>query len=185
MAYSPDGQRLASGDGCPPWEHVDHLRTPGIVRVWEEATGHECLVLRGHTQNVMGVTFSPDGHRLATVSGGVLAVPLVAAKPGELMIWNAKDGALIQTVRGHDGPLTAVAYSPDGQTLATSSWDRTVMLWDAQDRYPAIHAGGPSGLGLSRHVRRLRATAGDGRRRWGRPALGRRLGSVTRNVSRS
>ena len=131
VAYSPDGQRLASGDGCPPWEHVDHLRTPGVVRVWEEATGRECLVLRGHTQNVMGVSFSPDGHRLATVCGGVLAVPLVIAKPGEMMIWDANDGSLIQSVRGQNGPLTSVAYSPDGETLATSSWDRTAVLWDA------------------------------------------------------
>ena len=184
VAYSPDGRRLASGDGCPPWEHVDHLRTPGVVRVWDEPTGGECLVLRGHTQNVMGVTFSPDGHRLATVSGGVLAVPLVAAKPGELLIWDAKDGALVRTVHGHDGPLTSVAYSPDGRTLATSSWDRTVMLCDARIRDATILVGGPPRLGLPCCFRLLRATVGDGRRRRGRPALGHRFGSIARDLSR-
>jgi WD40 repeat protein/tRNA A-37 threonylcarbamoyl transferase component Bud32 len=133
VAYSSDGRRLASGDGYPPWESAQHLRSRGIVKVWDESTGNECFSLRGHTQNVMGVAFSPDGRRLATVSGGSLAIPQVASnKSGELLIWDAGNGELVRTIRGHEGPLTAVAYSPDGETLATSSWDRTVKLWDPE-----------------------------------------------------
>ena len=132
VAYSRDGGRLASGDGYPPWESAQHLRSPGIVKVWDEATGNVCFSRSGHTQNVMGVAFSPDGRRLASISGGSLAVPQVASKPGELLIWDASNGELVRSIRGHDGPLTAVAYSPDGKTIATSSWDRTVKLWDPE-----------------------------------------------------
>ncbi|MCZ2343000.1 MAG: hypothetical protein LC104_14600, partial [Bacteroidales bacterium] len=32
---------------------------------------------------------------------------------------------------GHKGLVTAIAFSPDGQTLASGSWDETVRLWDA------------------------------------------------------
>lgn len=37
------------------------------------------------------------------------------------------------TVRGHNGPVFAVSFSPDGQTLATCSLDMSVKLWNASD----------------------------------------------------
>jgi WD40 repeat protein len=36
----------------------------------------------------------------------------------------------------HDAPVTCVAFSPDGQTVLTGSWDRTARLWDAQTGQP-------------------------------------------------
>ena len=56
MAFSPDGQRLAS---------ASH---DGTVKVWDAATGQETLTLKGHTGVVSSVAFSPDGKRLASAS---------------------------------------------------------------------------------------------------------------------
>ena len=79
----------------------------------------------------MGVAFSPDGQTLASVSGSSIAVPQAASKPGELMLHKTRTGDPVRMIRGHGGPLTGVAYHPDGSLIATSSWDRTIKLWDA------------------------------------------------------
>ncbi len=56
MAFSPDGQRLAS---------AGHDRT---VKVWDAGTGQEIRTLTGHAGGVLSVAFSPDGQRLASAS---------------------------------------------------------------------------------------------------------------------
>jgi WD40 repeat protein len=79
--------------------------------------------LTGHVGNIHSVAFSRDGAQLVAASGepGLF---------GEAKLWNAADGTLLKTFRGHGDALLCAQLSPDGKLLATGSYDHTIVLWE-------------------------------------------------------
>jgi len=44
-----------------------------------------------------------------------------------------KDGQEIRTLIGHSNSVYGAAFSPDGEIIASSSWDKTIKIWRVKD----------------------------------------------------
>jgi WD40 repeat protein len=64
--------------------------------------------------------------------GGMIAVGRQGDRPDSFgaRVYAWPSGKLLATFTGHRWRVTALAFSPDGKTLATGSLDTTVLLWD-------------------------------------------------------
>ena len=77
---------------------------------------------------------------------------LVIAGKGEVAnVHDADSGALVASLVGHEGDIATVAYSPDGNQIVTSGFDKSVRLWNAvtgeqlaSSRAMPIKSGRPS-----------------------------------------
>jgi WD40 repeat protein len=76
-------------------------------------------LLTGHEAPIRAITFSPDGHWLASGSNDKTA-----------RIWDMTVLERRHILQGHEGPVISVSFSPDGTRLATGSTDGTVRIWD-------------------------------------------------------
>ncbi|KAL8151638.1 hypothetical protein V2J09_021446 [Rumex salicifolius] len=48
----------------------------------------------------------------------------------EVFVWSMKTGRLLDILSGHEGPVHGIVFSPSNTILASSSWDKTIRLWD-------------------------------------------------------
>lgn len=52
----------------------------------------------------------------------------------DVHIWSVQTGQLLDQLSGHEGPVSALAFAPDGSSLVSGSWDRTARIWSIFSR---------------------------------------------------
>lgn len=112
LAFSPNGQLLATGGGAPTEE--------GEIRVFETASGNETMKLKApHSDTVFGVAFSPDGKILASCGADKF-----------LKTWEIPSGKMLKSFEGHTHHVMDVAWKSDGKTIATAGADQVIKVWN-------------------------------------------------------
>jgi eukaryotic-like serine/threonine-protein kinase len=151
---------LAGGYGGPAFSRDGRwmaVLSNSQVTVWDTASQQVALTLLGHTNWATSVSFSPDGHRLATTSydrtvkvwdlqaeemGPVIAAAdeqvayapdsrrlVTAGSSGTATIWDAANGTPQLTLPSA-APVLGLAYSPDGQRVILGQIDNVARVWD-------------------------------------------------------
>jgi WD40 repeat protein/HEAT repeat protein len=142
LAFSPDGKQLAAGGAMTVVWNLDtkaevrklpaesrpafspdnrlfaNVRGGTELVVRDAATGAEVMAQRIDTPMLGMVAFAPDSKRVAV--GGL---------DGIVRVWEVATKTEVQVIRGQQGWLTGLAYSPEGKFLVTSVGDPIVELF--------------------------------------------------------
>jgi WD40 repeat protein len=172
VSFSRDGKLLATagGDGSaivwdlskqPPLRHQQYS-LPDVPDNWPD-----------------GVAFSPDG-----------TMVVWGMDDGTIVLTRVADGTILHTltVTGrNDASAPAVAFSPDGRTLAAGTWDGHERLWDPSTgtpRGPAWQArGGPIVTTSFSPDGRMLATSGPGSAELWDAASEKQLGTLSSGLA--
>ncbi|MCA9186834.1 MAG: protein kinase, partial [Planctomycetales bacterium] len=130
---SPDEKTLAFADAASK------------VKLYSLDSRRFLRELNGHAQGIASITFSPNGEQIAT---------------GTVRLWETSSGELLHIMR-HSGWVDSVIFSPDGMTLASSSGDQTIRVWDGESGREVLTLNGfrhPRGLVFTRNGNTLVCT---------------------------
>jgi WD40 repeat protein/serine/threonine protein kinase/Tfp pilus assembly protein PilF len=149
FTFSPDGSRVATAGAesaarvwdletgqpvTPPLRHAGPVHRisfrpdggllvtaseDGAARLWDAATGKQVQSLP-HREAVWTASFSPDGKRVVTRSGGTIRV------------WEASSGKRVsEFYTDINVPYLETAFSADGSRIIVAGGQRIVRTWDA------------------------------------------------------
>ncbi|PON89397.1 Periodic tryptophan protein [Trema orientale] len=161
LAYSPDSQLLATGaddNKVKVWTVSSGFC---FVTFTEHTNAVTALHFMGNNHSLLSASldgtvrawdlFRYRNFRTFTTPSARQFVSLAADLSGEVIcagtldsfeifVWSMKTGRLLDILSGHEGPVHGLMFSPSNAVLASSSWDRTVRLWDVFEGKGAVES---------------------------------------------
>ena len=138
----------------------------GRIEAWTIPEGQSCFHYDEPTSRFEDVSFSPDGRTLAAAGQVAGRLPNGEIAPndtdanGLLVVFDLETGTILWRVAGmRTGIIRDLAFSPDGQTIATADNTTTITIWNSRTGRNAAPAPRPQSTGfLSRVQSRWKET---------------------------
>ena len=119
VKWDPTGTLLAScSDDC-------------TAKLWSVKQEQPLFDLRAHTKEIYTIKWSPTGPGSNTP--GRPLVLATASFDATVRLWNPVDGSCVSLLARHREPVYSVAFSPDGEFVASGSFDRWLHVWAVAD----------------------------------------------------
>jgi WD40 repeat protein len=151
-SFSPNGKILAI---C---RNADRTRQGDRIDLWDVGSGkklHSLVSAGFHGPSLL--FFSPDGTKFASAGGNLWGGDNI------IRVWDVTQGKEILPFTGHGSPISSVAISPNGNTVATAGQDGVIHLWERSSGRNLLRIEGQRGR------RRQVSFSSDGQRviQWG------------------
>ncbi len=140
VAFSVDGRLGASAEACFPVDPMTGKPCSPVVKVWEAATGRVIWRATMAAPWISNLLFSPDSRWLAAANSYIQGCPQQSCD-FVVQVWDATTGRAAGRMV-HSEVISALAFSPDSQTIASGGSDQTLRLWDPATGLERAHISG-------------------------------------------
>jgi WD40 repeat protein len=166
LAFSPDGREIAVASGVTGARTGADNKSAGWLKTFDAETGKERHTFKTDGEDAFLPSFRKDGKSLLAVIGPWTNDD-TSGRRNEIRVWDARTGDVVRKIRAGDRQsFVSACFSPDGRTIATSSFDTTLRLWDAQDGHEIRafrgHRNCTNSVAFSPDGDRIASTSDDG-----------------------
>ncbi len=121
LAWSGNGKWIACAGGTEFRQSRNNSQTSGYVRIWNAEDRSERPELKGLSNNVFSVSFSPDSTKILTSDAH-----------HRVRLWDAASGEPIRSFLGHADAVWSAAFIPNSARVLSAGWDRMARVWNME-----------------------------------------------------